>query len=845
MEQSMKARRIGVQDRVAALSWHSYAALSWHSYAACLTAVLAFCMAIFFVGKEGYSNNYYTAAVQSMLTSFHNFFFVSFDSAGFISVDKPPLGLWLQAGSAKLFGLNAYALMLPGALALGGTVLLVYHMVSRAWGRPGGLFAALATALTPVLIAVSRTNNLDTVLLFFMTAALACALRSAREHKFSWMLGAMILLGLGFNVKMLQAYLVLPAVFLVFWLGNKGGVKKALLQSAAALAVLLAVSFSWMTVVQLTPADSRPFVGGSTNNNVFELMMGHNGIERLLGRGSTGGQSGAPDADRRQDEQNNAPGNGGQQGWGQQDGAGGNFPWGGSDDRQNGWPSNGNDGQDAGGSEQGGFGNGIDIGNAVSTDLNGLTDLAAGTVPHSGGNTDGQNGQPGLPGGFGGQQRGQMQPPGQQGYAQDGDFPAAPGQDDTDQGSFGQGNGDGQGRGKTAGGAVDGSRMDGGVGGDEIGSAGVLRLWNASLAGQVSWLLLPALLGCIVAAGVWIKRARSTWHERRLYRQYGQIVSPALPDVQPAREVRLQLAMWSTALLPMVVFFSIAGFYHRYYLCMMAPAAAALTVAFLSALRIGARYGKRTLACRIAAAATFAATMGISVAIVAQSSWAAIMVPVLLTETAIALVLYIAYCVQKQMLWRRVAVLAMAVALLTAPAVWSATPIFGSPNSTMPAAGPELVAQAQQPDGAGRTGAMDMGSADSGLVDYLLKNYGGETYLVAVSNASTAAPIMLETGKAVMAVGGFEGKDPTLTVDKLAAMVEAGEIRYFMLGNDKGGDTDGEVSQWVQQNGKLIDSTQYSSNAGDTDIIGGRGGSMGTGQLYDLRPIASSTANGE
>src|SRR5919202_1016359 len=118
---------------------------------------------LFRLTNEGYANTYYAAAVKNMLTSWHNFFFVSFDS-GFVSVDKPPLGLWIQAASAKLFGFHSLTLLLPQALAGVLCVALLYHLVSRVFGRVAGLVAALALAVTPVAVAVERTNNADGLL---------------------------------------------------------------------------------------------------------------------------------------------------------------------------------------------------------------------------------------------------------------------------------------------------------------------------------------------------------------------------------------------------------------------------------------------------------------------------------------------------------------------------------------------------------------------------------------------------------------------------------------------------------------------------------------------------------
>src|SRR5262249_50799288 len=126
-------------------------------------------------GQIGYGNNYYAATVKSMLTSWHNFFFASFDPGGFVTVDKPPLGFWLQAGSAWLFGFSGFSLMLPQALAAVLSIALLFHLVNRAFGPVAALIAAVSMAVTPIVVADSRVNELDSMLLLtLLLAAWAC-----------------------------------------------------------------------------------------------------------------------------------------------------------------------------------------------------------------------------------------------------------------------------------------------------------------------------------------------------------------------------------------------------------------------------------------------------------------------------------------------------------------------------------------------------------------------------------------------------------------------------------------------------------------------------------------------
>jgi len=243
---------------------------------------LAAFLHLYRLDEEGLSNLYYSAAVQSMLTSWHNFFFVSFDPNGFVSVDKPPLGLWLQALGAKVFGLNWLGLLLPEVLAGLGSVALLYHLVKRVFGPVAGLVAALTLTLTPIFIATNRNNTMDGPLVVVLLLAAWAISRATENEKLSWLLLSYFLLGVGFNIKMLQAFIVLPAFYLVYWLGSKLGWRVKILNLAMASGLLVVVSLVWVLAVDLTPPDQRPYVGSSENNTVTELITGHNGLVRLL-----------------------------------------------------------------------------------------------------------------------------------------------------------------------------------------------------------------------------------------------------------------------------------------------------------------------------------------------------------------------------------------------------------------------------------------------------------------------------------------------------------------------------------------------------------------------------------
>ena len=263
----------------------------WYRLTLAVVLLLSAFLNLFRLTDEGYGNAYYAAAVKDMLTSWHNFFFVSFD-AGFVSVDKPPLGLWIQAASAYLFGFHGWALLLPQALAGILSVALLYHLVSRAFGPVAGLIAALVLAVTPVAVGVERTNNSDGLLVLTVLVGTWAVIRATETARVRWLLVAVVIVGLGFNIKMLEAYLVLPALYLLYFLAAPVSWWRRFIHLGAATALLLVVSLSWAIAVDMTPADQRPYVGSSENNSALNLAFGYNGATRLLGREGALGASG-------------------------------------------------------------------------------------------------------------------------------------------------------------------------------------------------------------------------------------------------------------------------------------------------------------------------------------------------------------------------------------------------------------------------------------------------------------------------------------------------------------------------------------------------------------------------
>ena len=305
MTQELSRKRATVIEGAHALGANA----SWQWIALIAVLILSAFLNLFRLTNAGYGNAYYAAAVKDMLTSWHDFFFVSFD-AGFVTVDKPPLGLWIQAASAYLFGFNGLSLLVPQALAGVLSVALLYHLVSRTFGRVAGLLSALVLAVTPIAIAIDRTNDLDSLLVLIVLIGAWMVIRAAETGRLHWLLAGAVVVGLGFNIKMLEAYLVLPAFYLFYLLASPVSWRRRLVHLGVATVVLLVVSLSWAVVVDLTPADQRPYVGSSSNNSELDLAFGYNGATRLLGRGEStfGGQSAQEASSMQEETQGGSPG---------------------------------------------------------------------------------------------------------------------------------------------------------------------------------------------------------------------------------------------------------------------------------------------------------------------------------------------------------------------------------------------------------------------------------------------------------------------------------------------------------------------------------------------------------
>ncbi len=320
-----------------------------------LAAILLLAAALLFtnLGAIGYGNTYYTAAVKSMLQSWHNFFFVSAEPGGSVSVDKPPVGFWLQAISAYFLGVNGFAVVLPEIIAGLLSVAVLYHLVRRSFGTVAGLLAALVLAVTPVVVATARNNTIDSTLILTLLLAAWAFIKATESGKFRYLLAGAALVGIGFNIKMLEAYLPLPAFYALYFLGSREGVGRKIGRLAVATLLLLVISLSWAVAVDLTPAGQRPYVGSSGDNSELSLIIGYNGIDRLLGM--FGRQGGARNAG--QGFQAQAPG-ASRSFTLPAPGANGGFPGFGGPGRTGGFPQRDGNGSGGGGFTAGGPGGG-------------------------------------------------------------------------------------------------------------------------------------------------------------------------------------------------------------------------------------------------------------------------------------------------------------------------------------------------------------------------------------------------------------------------------------------------------------------------------------------------------
>nr|WP_261806388.1 glycosyltransferase family 39 protein [Lapidilactobacillus luobeiensis] len=686
------------------------------------------------IWEAGNANDFYTAAITSMTKSWRNFWYASFDPAGFITVDKPPVALWFMAISAKIFGVHGWSVVLPSVLFGVGSVYLLDRLVRPRFGRLAGNLAALTMTLTPIVVADSRTNNMDATLIFFLLLALYF-LQKATQAQRPWLVMLSFgLIGIAFNIKMLQAFMILPIMYLYYWLATKQTWRKKLGHLALATVSLTFFTLLWPLSVDLTSASERPYEGGSETNSVLELAFGYNGTQRLLGQ-TTG--TGARFS-----------------GMGNSKEGGGMTP-----------PSgNGTGGTTASG--------GTTAGN---TTPGGTAPTGAPPTvdPGSNGTTGGGNGQGTTPpSGTAPSVRG-----GQTGGSSNGQTGTAPsGNPQNSTGTGGITGQNGPGGQQMTGGGPGGN---GGAGGAfNIGTAGPFRIFQKALGQQVSWLLAVAMFG-LLGAFAFYRRRKNRWYQTT------------------ARQN--EVILWGGWLILTYGFFSVASFFHPYYMIMLAPAIAALVGIGLPAIW-QQFWAKRRIWTLVLLPLALLVTSGLQAWYVYSDypwlSWLILLAGV----TAVALLFIGKYSHLKKKLVPSILVTST-IAMVVAPAWWSLTPTLSGESAAIPYASPSLLSS-----GARQAGGLGSESVNSSLLSYLQKNQGSATYLFATTDSGTAAPYIIATGEAVMVIGGFNGTDPAITLKRFKKLVKAGQIKYFYLAGKSSNNT---IVQWVKKNAQKVAASKY------------------------------------
>ena len=266
---------------------------AWARPALLLVLALTAVLYLWDLGASGWANGFYTAAVQAGTKSWKAFFFGSFDSSNFITVDKPPASLWVMEISARLFGLSSWSILVPQALEGVAAVAVLYATVRRWSSAAAGLIAAGVMALTPVAALIFRFNNPDALLVLLLCAAAYAATIATEKASARWLVLAFAFVGLGCTTKMLQAFLVVPAIGATYLLAAPGRFWHRVRQLAVGGVALVVSSAWWVVAVMMVPAADRPYIGGSQDNSLWNLIFGYNGFGRLTG-GESGSVGGGP-----------------------------------------------------------------------------------------------------------------------------------------------------------------------------------------------------------------------------------------------------------------------------------------------------------------------------------------------------------------------------------------------------------------------------------------------------------------------------------------------------------------------------------------------------------------------
>lgn len=671
------------------------------------------------IWDAGSANSYYTAAITSMTKSWSNFWYGAFDPAGFITVDKPPVALWLMAISAKIFGVHGWSVVLPSVLSGIGSVYLMYKLLAPKFGLWAGRIGSLILTLTPTVVANSRTNNMDAILVFFLLLAVYILQKAVAKKNIWLVIVSFGLIGVGFNIKMLQAFMILPAMLVYYWVAIKLPWKKKIAWLVVGMASLSIFTVAYPLAVDSVDQSSRPYIGSSQTNSLMELAFGYNGTERLLGQST---------------------------------GTGGAFPGMGSTKKSTGTQKN--NGAPSGKKPSGSAPTGKMTGQAPTGQQNGGK-APTGTPPNQSTNKNENQAKGKAPG-----QSGKM----------------------TRQAQGGQG---------------------GGNSAFAIGSAGPFRLFQSDLGSQIGWYLPLAILGLIAGWFGFRKRGAKWYH---------------------VSEEQSEVLLWAGWFVPVYGFFSVASFFHPYYTIMLAPAIAALTAIGVAAVvKMSAQSNKESMIARIVVSVAVLTTLLLQ----AYYVWSYYqIISIILIIVAIGLSIW--WLLPRQ-INNKIKIVLSAISILLMAGWWSLTPTLSHNSAAIPAASPSLLSQ---------TGSSDMGGeVNNQLLSYTKKHQGNAKYLFATTDSNSASGYIIKSGKAVMAIGGYNGTDPTMSLSEFKKLVKSGQLKYFVMGNNSK-TSSGQISKiltWVKKNGtKVTYSSSTSNQSSPTQQMGGQSQST---TLYDLSNI--------
>lgn len=287
------------QDETTIIAQSSRPRIRWQPWALATICLLAALLYVWNIASGSYGNSFYSAAVKSMSHNFTNFLFGSYDPYGVVTVDKPPMAFWPQVLSVRIFGFHGWSLLLPQVLEGVGAVFVLHRTVRRWAGENVALLAALLLALTPIVVAINRDNNPDTLLALWLVLAAYAFTRSVGHDnprgRTKWLLWCAFFIGCGFVTKMMEAWILVPGVALAYLFGTAAPVRRRILDLLGAGLVLLVSSFWWSALHDLWPG-TKPYMGGSTDGTALNLIFGYNGLGRILGEGHGGGAHGGPPA---------------------------------------------------------------------------------------------------------------------------------------------------------------------------------------------------------------------------------------------------------------------------------------------------------------------------------------------------------------------------------------------------------------------------------------------------------------------------------------------------------------------------------------------------------------------